>query len=94
VLVLVLGLILLVAVVVLAIIIIGSSRRIREEPPLDRTVETRILLGEDPARIAADLDAPPVIAEDPPELRTAEMQALREIGDDIAPAGSSPQPDA
>lgn len=76
-----------VAVLVLAAIVFAPWRRIRAEKPLEPEVETRIMSGEDPKQIAADLDArsapgAEVPEVDPPELRTREMTALRAIGDD------------
>jgi hypothetical protein len=35
-------------------IVVAPWREVRAEPPLDDTAETRILLGEDPKRIAED----------------------------------------
>jgi hypothetical protein len=40
----------------LLLIIIGPTRTVREEPPLDDDVETRILLGEDAAQIEEELE--------------------------------------
>jgi len=45
------------SVVTLAVIVLPPSKRIREEPPLDDDVETRLLLGDDPQEIAEDEDA-------------------------------------
>jgi len=45
------------SLVVLLVIVIAPSRAVREEPPLDDTIETRLLLGDDPAEIAEDEDA-------------------------------------
>lgn len=41
----------------LLIIVIGPTRTVREEPPLDDDVESRILLGEDAAQIEEELEA-------------------------------------
>lgn len=79
------------AVVLLALIVIAPWRRVRAEQPLDPVVETRLLSGEDPHAIAADLDAAPVPEVDPPELRTGEMTALRAIAEDTDPL---PYPEA
>jgi hypothetical protein len=45
------------AAVVLVLLVAAPWRSVREEPPLDADVETRLLLGEDPEQIAADVDA-------------------------------------
>jgi hypothetical protein len=45
------------AAVVLALLVVAPWKGVRNEPPLDDEVETRLLLGEDPAQIAADVDA-------------------------------------
>lgn len=47
----------LLAVVVLALIVFAPWKSVREEPPLDDDIETRLLLGEDPATVADDADA-------------------------------------
>jgi hypothetical protein len=48
-----------IAVGALALIIWAPWRTVRDEPPLSPEVEARLLLGEDPAQIAADEDATP-----------------------------------
>jgi hypothetical protein len=40
----------------LLIIVIGPTRTVRREPPLDDDVESRILLGEDAAQIEEELE--------------------------------------
>ncbi|MGH9016007.1 MAG: hypothetical protein ACRDZ1_19000 [Acidimicrobiia bacterium] len=58
------------SLVVLLVIVIAPSRAVREEPPLDDTIETRLLLGEDPAEIAEDEDTEDDEARvDEPDLR-------------------------
>jgi len=51
------GIVVVVATVALILLVVAPWRSVRDEPPLDRDVETRLLLGEDPAKIAADVDA-------------------------------------
>lgn len=52
------GIVVVVATVALILLVVVVPwRSVRDEPPLDRDVETRLLLGEDPAKIAADVDA-------------------------------------
>jgi hypothetical protein len=41
----------------LVLIVVAPWKRVRREPPLDEEVETRLLLGEDPAVIDRDLEA-------------------------------------
>ena len=41
---------------VLLLIVVAPWRSVRAEPPLDDEVESRILLGDDPAEIAEDED--------------------------------------
>lgn len=50
------GLVVLVAVVCL-LLVLAPWKSVRNEQPLDPDIETRLLLGEDPAQIAADADA-------------------------------------
>lgn len=45
-----------VSALVLLIIVIGPTRSVRQEPPLDDEVESRILLGEDAAQIEEELE--------------------------------------
>lgn len=52
----VVGTALVVGVVFLVLLIVAPWKSVRAEPPLDEEVETRLLLGEDPAQIAADED--------------------------------------
>jgi hypothetical protein len=40
----------------IALIAIAPWKRVREEPPLDEDIESRLLLNEDPKQIAADQD--------------------------------------
>ena len=51
------GLAFLLGVVVLVLLVWAPWNSVRNEPPLPDDVETRLLLGEDPAQIAADQDA-------------------------------------
>ena len=51
------GLAFLLGVVVLVLLVWAPWKSVRNEPPLPDDVETRLLLGEDPAQIAADQDA-------------------------------------
>jgi hypothetical protein len=55
-----------ICVVVLLVILVGPSRSVREEPPLDPTAENRILLGRDPEQPTGEL--PRIsLADEPPE---------------------------
>lgn len=45
------------AAVVLVLLVVAPWKSVREEPPLDDDIETRLLLGEDPDQVAADADA-------------------------------------
>lgn len=47
-----------VAAVALVALIAAPWRSVRKEPPLDDDVEARLLLGEDPERVAADSEPP------------------------------------
>ncbi len=44
-------------VVAIVLIIVAPWRRVREEPPLEADVQTRLLLGDSPADVAAEADA-------------------------------------
>jgi hypothetical protein len=44
------------AAAAIALIAIAPWKRVREEPPLDEDIESRLLLNEDPKQIAADQD--------------------------------------
>lgn len=46
-----------VAIIVLLVIVLAPWRTVRDEPPLDDTAETRLLLGDDPEEIARDQEA-------------------------------------
>jgi hypothetical protein len=45
------------SLLLLLLIIVAPWKRVRDEPPLDEEVETRLLLGEDPDEIDRDLAA-------------------------------------
>jgi hypothetical protein len=45
------------ALITLIAIIVAPSRKVRAERPLPSDVETRVLLGESPRDIAAEMDA-------------------------------------
>lgn len=55
--VLLVGAVVVVAAVVFLVLLLAPWKSVRNERPLDTDTETRLLLGEDPARVAADLDA-------------------------------------
>jgi hypothetical protein len=42
------------ALIALVVIVVGPSRRVRAEPPLDPEVEAALLLGEDPDEVALE----------------------------------------
>ena len=54
--VLVIGIVCVLAAVVLVAVIVAPWKSVRDEGPMDRDVETRLMLGEDPKAIADDLD--------------------------------------
>ncbi|MDZ4826072.1 MAG: hypothetical protein SGJ13_06345 [Actinomycetota bacterium] len=64
----------------LLMILIGPSRRVRAEKPLDRDVETKLLLGEDPDE--ATIPLPPSSPSDdhPRQYSPDELAELRRIG--------------
>jgi hypothetical protein len=68
------GLVVLAAIVGL-VLVLAPWKSVRSEPPLDDDIETRLLLGEDPAQVAADADAA--------EARRAPVVEL-DTGDDDA----------
>jgi cytoskeletal protein RodZ len=43
-----------VSALLLVLIVVAPWRSVRQEPPLDDAIESRILLGEDPAQIAEE----------------------------------------
>jgi hypothetical protein len=60
----------------LLMILIAPSRRVRAEPPLDRDVETRLLLGMDP-----ETTIPPAPrVEHPQQYTPTELAALQRLG--------------
>jgi hypothetical protein len=66
------GLAFVLGVVVLVLLVWAPWNSVRNEPPLPDDIETRLLLGEDPAQIAADQDA-------------AEARAIRAPVIDLSP---------
>jgi hypothetical protein len=66
---------------VLLLILFGGSRRIRAEKPLDRDVETQILLGEDPDKAEAAETPTSSPSENHPRNYSAdELAQLRRLG--------------
>jgi hypothetical protein len=64
-----------VSVAVLVLIVVAPWQRVRREPPLEEEVETRLLLGEDPAAIDRDLEARKADRAPVAELRRDERSA-------------------
>lgn len=60
------------SVAVLVLIVVAPWQRVRREPPLDEDVETRLLLGEDPAELDQELEAGRQAAAPVAELRPDE----------------------
>jgi hypothetical protein len=75
----VMGLVVGAAVATLVLILVGGSRRIRAEKPLDRDVETQLLLGEDPDEATP---APPSSSPEnhPRNYSAEELAQLRRLG--------------
>jgi hypothetical protein len=63
-----------VAAILLVLLIAAPWKSVREEPPLDEEVETRLLLGEDPEQIAADEDA-----EDAQRAQVHDLDESRDV---------------
>lgn len=55
----------------LLVIVLGPTRTVREEPPLDEEVESRILLGESPDQIEEELEEEAREREDEAESEDA-----------------------
>ncbi|MEI8000750.1 MAG: hypothetical protein WCI50_05305 [Actinomycetes bacterium] len=54
--VLTIGVVSVVVAVLLVAVIVAPRKSVRDDEPIDRDVETRLLLGEDPQAIADELD--------------------------------------
>jgi len=65
------------SVAALLMILIGPSRRVRAEKPLDRDVESKLLLGQDPDDVTIP---PPPPVEHPRQYTPDELAELRRIG--------------
>ena len=61
----------------LLMILIAPSRRVRAEPPLERDVETKLLLGQDPEQPTIPPSPP---AEHPRQYSPSELAALQRLG--------------
>jgi hypothetical protein len=65
------------SIAALLLVVFAPSRRVRAEKPLDRDVETRLLLGRDPD----DPTYPPPASPDEPRMYSAsELAQLRRLG--------------
>jgi hypothetical protein len=51
------GIVVALAIVAFLLILVAPWKGVRREQPLHPDIETRLLLGEDPATVAADADA-------------------------------------
>jgi hypothetical protein len=75
------GIIVGVSVAALFFIVVAPSRRVRAEKPLDRDVETKLLLGQDPD----DPTIPPAPSVDHPQpYSSQDLAQLRKLGDQRA----------
>ena len=61
----------------LLMILIAPSRRVRAERPLDRDVEAKLLLGQDPEQPTIP---PPPRSEHPRQYSANELAALQRLG--------------
>jgi hypothetical protein len=61
----------------LLMILIAPSRRVRAERPLDRDVESKLLLGQDPEQPTIP---PPPRVEPPRQYTANELAALQRLG--------------
>ena len=52
-------------IAVLVVILVGPSRRVRNEPPLDPVAENRLLLGHDPEHTTGEMPALPAYEDLP-----------------------------
>jgi hypothetical protein len=74
----VVGLVVGASVAALLLIFFAPSRRVRAEKPLERDVETKVLLGQDPD----DPTIPPAPSQDHPQpYSSADLAQLRKLGD-------------
>jgi len=74
------------SLIAIAVIVVAPWPEVRAEPPLDETVESRLLLGEDPAQVAADSPGseartdvgafPPDADWEPSSVNTAQLRAI------------------
>jgi hypothetical protein len=65
------------SVAALLLLVFAPSRRVRAEKPLDRDVETKLLLGQDPD----DPTFPPAPSQDHPQpYSSSELAQLRRLG--------------
>jgi hypothetical protein len=62
----------------LLLIVVGPSRRVRAEKPLDRDVQTRLLLGQDPDEPTIPPEPPSV--EHPRTYSADDLAQLRRLG--------------
>ncbi|HEX5094759.1 MAG TPA: hypothetical protein VFX21_02040 [Acidimicrobiia bacterium] len=74
----VVGLVVGASAAVLLLIVFGGSRRIRAEKPLERDVETQILLGEDPDKTTTPSASPS--KNHPRNYSADELAQLRRLG--------------
>ncbi len=81
------GLVVGLSLATMVVIIWAPWRTVRDEPPLDENVESRIMLGEDPEKIARDLEASRARQRTEKDWNTEQLEALRELDE----PGSTPE---
>jgi hypothetical protein len=83
-----------VSVILLVLIIVAPWREVREEPPLDKTVEAKLLLHRDPDEPTGEVPRVPVVPADDDDFGGdySELADLR--GPDDPDASEEETPDA
>ena len=78
-----------VSVVLLVLIIVAPWRQVRDEPPMDKAVEAKLLLHRNPDEPTGEVPRVSAVPSDDPETDPdADLSDLAELNDPPEPAGA------
>jgi hypothetical protein len=88
------------SVVLLVLIIVAPWRQVRDEPPMDKSVEAKLLLHRNPDEPTGEVPRVTAVPTDDPDEATGDLSELADLNDPpnpsgpSGPSGQSGQPDA
>jgi hypothetical protein len=77
-----------ISVVLLVLIIVAPWRQVRDEPPMDKAVEAKLLLHRNPDEPTGEVPRVTAVPDDPDDALDGDFSELAELGDPPEPASS------